>query len=168
MQHTARAQSELGRSLYTPAQRARRDASRWTLVQGILAPLQFLVFLISAWLVIQFLLTGEYFLAASLSVLAKTLVLYLIMVTGAYWEKDVFGQWLFAEPFFWEDVVSMLVIGLHTAYVVMFVGGIGTPAAQMYVALAAYVSYVVNAAQFFYKFRQARRAQSAAPVGAAA
>jgi len=29
--------------LYTPAERWRRDATVWTLVQGVLAPLQFLV-----------------------------------------------------------------------------------------------------------------------------
>ena len=34
-------------TLYTPAERARRDAMVWTLVQGILAPLQFLAFAIS-------------------------------------------------------------------------------------------------------------------------
>ena len=33
--------------LYTAEERRRRDASRWTLVQGVLAPLQFLVFLAS-------------------------------------------------------------------------------------------------------------------------
>ena len=45
--------------LYTPEQRARRDATRWTLVQGILAPVQFLVFLISLYLVITSLQSGE-------------------------------------------------------------------------------------------------------------
>ncbi len=35
------------RPLYTPEQRRRRDASPWTLVQGVLAPLQFGVFLVS-------------------------------------------------------------------------------------------------------------------------
>ena len=37
--------------LYTPEQRLRRDATVWTLVQGVLAPLQFLVFAVSAVLV---------------------------------------------------------------------------------------------------------------------
>ena len=44
--------------LYTPEQRARRDATGWTLVQAVLAPLQFCVFLVSVWLVVRFLLTG--------------------------------------------------------------------------------------------------------------
>ena len=42
-------------ALYTPAERARRDASPWTLVQGILAPVQFLVFAISLVLVLRYL-----------------------------------------------------------------------------------------------------------------
>ncbi len=38
---------------------ARRDASIWTLVQGILAPIQFLVFLISVGLVLHYMMTGD-------------------------------------------------------------------------------------------------------------
>jgi len=68
--------------LYTKEERLRRDASRWTLVQGILAPIQFLVFLVSAVLVLRFLVTGEGFAAATMSVVIKTLVLYTIMITG--------------------------------------------------------------------------------------
>lgn len=142
--------------LYTPEERRRRDRSPWTLVQGVLAPLQFLVFLASLALVVRFLLTGEGEDAATFSILVKTGVLYLIMVTGAIWEKAVFGRYLFAPAFFWEDVFSMLVLALHTAYVVMLVAGIGTVEEQMAVALAAYAAYVVNAAQFVWKLRLAR------------
>ena len=96
-------------TLYTPAERARRDATVWTLVQGILAPLQFLAFAVSLCLVVNFLLNGVGFEAATVSVIVKTSLLYAIMVTGAIWEKVVFGRYLFAPAFFWEDVVSMLV-----------------------------------------------------------
>ena len=72
-------------ALYTPAERARRDASAWTTVQGILAPLQFLIFLISLALVIRYLWTGDGLGLASLSIVIKTLVLYTIMVTGSIW-----------------------------------------------------------------------------------
>ena len=152
-------------TLYTPAERARRDATVWTLVQGILAPLQFLAFAISLCLVINFLLNGVGFTAATVSVVIKTSLLYAIMVTGAVWEKVVFGRYLFAPSFFWEDVVSMLVMALHTAYVVMWLVGWGTPTEQMWVALAAYASYVVNALQFLLKFEAARQT-SAADLGA--
>jgi 3-vinyl bacteriochlorophyllide hydratase len=78
------------------------------------------------------------------------------MVTGAIWEREVFGRYLFAPAFFWEDVVSMLVLALHTAYLVaLFTDGL-TQRQQMLLALAAYASYVVNAGQFVLKLRAAR------------
>ena len=128
----------------------------WTLVQGVLAPLQFLVFLISLVLVLRYLATGEGLNAATISVVVKTLVLYTIMVTGSIWEKDVFGVWLFAEPFYWEDVFSMLVLALHTAYLVALWQGLLGPQGLMVLALAAYASYVINAGQFLLKLRAAR------------
>jgi 3-vinyl bacteriochlorophyllide hydratase len=143
--------------LYSTEERARRDRSGWTLVQGILAPVQFLVFLVSAGLVLRFLTTGEGYGAATLSVIAKTCVLYLIMVTGAIWEREVFGVYLFAPVFFWEDVVSMLVIGLHTAYLIALATDWIDARDQMILALAAYATYVINAAQFLLKLRAARR-----------
>ncbi len=153
--------------LYTADERARRDASRWTLVQGILAPAQFLVFAVSLVLVLRFLWTGEGYGAATVSILVKTGFLYLIMVTGAIWEKEVFGQYLFAPAFFWEDVFSFAVIALHTLYVYGLWTGSFTPHGLMFIALAAYAAYVVNAGQFLWKLRQARL-QMAANEGVAA
>jgi 3-vinyl bacteriochlorophyllide hydratase len=142
--------------LYTPEERARRDATRWTLVQGVLAPLQFAVFLVSLALVARFLLTGEGYALATASIVVKTAVLLTIMVTGSIWEKVVFDHWLLAPAFFWEDVVSFGVIALHLAYVAMLLIGGFSPAAEMAVALAAYAAYLVNAAQFVWKLRAAR------------
>jgi 3-vinyl bacteriochlorophyllide hydratase len=153
--------------LYTPEQRARRNASRWTVVQGVLAPLQLVVCLVSAVLVVRYLRTGDGLVAANASVLVKTAVLYTIMVTGAIWEKEVFGQYLFAPAFFWEDVVSFFVIALHT----MYVGGLlaAWPAPTlMWIALAAYAVYVINALQFVLKLRAARLAESDARAEALA
>jgi 3-vinyl bacteriochlorophyllide hydratase len=152
----SRQQQSTPPALYTPEQRRRRDASRWTLVQGILAPLQFLVFLISLGLVSRYLASGQGEFAANTSVVAKTLALYTIMITGSLWEKDVFGEYLFAGPFFWEDAVSMLVIALHTAYLVCLGFDLLTAAGRFELALAAYVTYVVNAGQFLLKLRAAR------------
>ena len=149
-----------GQPLYTPEERRRRDASPWTIVQGVLAPLQFVVFLVSLGLVLRYLATGEGYELATISIVVKTLVLYTIMVTGSIWEKEVFGIYLFARPFFWEDVFSMLVIALHTAYLVALFTG-AEPHVQMYVALAAYLTYVINATQFLLKLRAARLQQKA-------
>ena len=154
--------------LYTPAEKARRDASPWTIVQAILAPLQFAVFLVSLWLVYRYLSTGEGLVAATVSIVIKTLVLYAIMITGSIWEKVVFGKWLFARPFYWEDVFSMLVIALHTAYLVALWQGLLTPRGQMYLALAAYATYAINATQFVLKLRRARLQEARVNAGRAA
>lgn len=148
--------------LYSAEERARRDATPWTLVQGVLAPLQFAVFGVSAVLVLRYLATGEGWAAASVSFVVKTALLYTIMVTGSVWEKVVFGRWLFAPAFFWEDVVSMLVMALHTACLLAMATGWLAPRAQMALALAAYAAYVVNATQFVLKLREARREEAAA------
>lgn len=149
-------QHEIRTGLYTDAQRKRRDSSPWTLVQAILAPLQFLVFLVSLGLVLRTLLTGEGAALANASVILKTMLLYTIMVTGSLWEKDVFGKYLFAPAFFWEDVVSFGVIALHTAYLICLLKGWLTESGLMWLALVAYAAYVTNAAQFLLKLRAAR------------
>ncbi|WP_341905078.1 2-vinyl bacteriochlorophyllide hydratase [Polaromonas sp. YR568] len=142
--------------LYTPQQRVRRDGTVWTLVQGILAPVQFLVFLVSLVLVLRFLWTGEGEYAATVSVVIKTLTLYTIMITGCIWEKVVFDCYLFAPAFYWEDVFSMLVLALHTAYLAALMSGWLDARGLMLLALAAYATYVINAGQFIYKLRMAR------------
>jgi len=114
------------------------------------------VFIISLGLVLRTLSSGEGAFAADVSIIIKTLILYTIMITGSIWEKVVFGKWLFAESFFWEDVFSMLVLALHTAYLVMLFGAIGTVEQRLGVALAGYAAYVINAGQFLWKLRQAR------------
>jgi 3-vinyl bacteriochlorophyllide hydratase len=165
--------AERSAGLYTPEERLRRDSTVWTTVQGVLAPVQFLVFAVSLVLVIRFMATGEGYGLATGSVVLKTLILYTIMVTGAIWEKVVFGRYLFAPAFFWEDVFSMAVIALHTLYLwALFAGW--PHDAQMWIALAAYAAYVVNAAQFVWKLRMARlqeaqmRAAAARTEGVAA
>ena len=163
-------QARGAQSLYTAEERRRRDASGWTLVQGVLAPLQFLVFLVSLGLVLRYLATGQGHDAAAGSVVVKTLTLYAIMVTGCIWEKVVFGRYLFAPAFFWEDVFSMLVLALHTAYLVALFTDALVARELMYLALAAYATYVINATQFILKLRaarldQARRDRVIAPTG---
>jgi 3-vinyl bacteriochlorophyllide hydratase len=156
-----------GRPLYTPEERQRRDGSVWTLVQGVLAPVQFLVFLVSLGLVLRFLFNGQGEQAATVSVVVKTLTLYAIMVTGCIWEKVVFGRYLFAPAFYWEDVFSMAVLALHTAYLLALFNGWLDARGLMWLALAAYATYVVNAGQFLYKLRMARLQQSSTGMAGA-
>jgi len=154
--------------LYTIEQRRRRDASVWTKVQGVLAIVQFGVFLVSLTLVLRYLVTGNGWEAATLSILCKTMALYLIMVTGSLWEHDVFGRYLFAPAFFWEDAVSFIVLGLHTAYLFALFTGALAPREQMLLALAAYCTYAINAAQFLIKLRRARTEPAARHGGTGA
>ncbi|WP_246603157.1 2-vinyl bacteriochlorophyllide hydratase [Falsiroseomonas tokyonensis] len=156
------------RPLYSPEERRRRDASPWTLVQGVLAPIQFAVFLVSLGLVLNFLASGTGLATATASVVVKTLLLYTIMVTGCVWEKVVFGRWLFAPAFFWEDVFSMLVLALHSAYLLAVFTGFGDGQGQMLLALAAYAAYLVNAAQFVLKLRAARLDEARGNAGGVA
>ena len=149
-----------GTSLYTKAQRERRDATKWTVVQGILAPVQFAVFLVSLWFVLRYMMTGDGYANATMSIVIKTFVLYTIMITGAIWEKTVFGQYLLAPAFFWEDVVSFLVIALHTLYLFLFFSGLAHSSSLMIIALLAYFVYVINAIQFLWKLKLARLEQS--------
>jgi 3-vinyl bacteriochlorophyllide hydratase len=142
--------------LYTPEQRERRDNSKWTLVQGILAPIQFLACLVSIALITHYLVTDTGLFAAHLSVWIKTALLVTIMVTGALWEKVVFGQYLFAKGFFWEDVVSLWVIAVHLLYVWAATQSTWPAAQVLSIALLAYGLYIINAAQFIYKLRLAR------------
>ena len=157
--------------MYSADERQRRDASVWTIVQGVLAPIQFLAFAISLVLLLRFLATGAGEQAAQVSVLVKTALLYLIMVTGSIWEKVVFGRWLFAPLFYWEDVFSMLVLALHTAYLYALTTHALDGRGLAWLALAAYAAYVINAVQFLLKLRAARRGiarvQAAAPVDGA-
>jgi len=142
--------------LYTSEQKKRRDESIWTLIQGVLAPTQFIAFAISTVLVIWYLWTGDGYGLATISVLVKTTLLLTIMVTGAIWEKVVFGQYLLAPAFFWEDIVSFFVIFLHIAYVLALWINLFSEQQLMLLALVAYVAYFVNALQFLIKLRAAR------------
>jgi len=78
----------------------------------------------------------------------------------------VFDKWLFVPAFYWEDVFSMLVLALHTAYLVALFWSIGTEHGRMLLALAAYATYAINATQFLLKLRAARL-QSASSSGMA-
>ena len=105
---------------------------------------------------VRYLYDGEGYYIATVSIVVKSCLLFLIMVTGAIWEKVVFGQFLFAEAFFWEDVVSFFVIFFHGLYLYVLLSGDFLPTTQMSVALFAYFLYFINAFQFLRKLRLAR------------
>ena len=140
---------------YTPDQRARRNGSRWSRWQAVLAPIQMLVVLASAILVIRYLLLGQGFALTNASVILKLLILAAIMTTGALWEHDVYGKYLIAPQFFWEDMGSSIVCLLHLLYPLAALLGAAEHTLALLI-LAAYVSYALNAAQYLVKLRRSR------------
>ena len=74
-------------------------------------------------------------------------MLFLIFITGAFFEKEVFGAYAFAPEFFWEDFGSAIAMIVHIAYFVLFFQGLDENF-LIWTALLAYLSYLVNAAQF--------------------
>jgi 3-vinyl bacteriochlorophyllide hydratase len=133
--------------MYTSDQLRRREASRWTRVQIILAPIQFLVFLISFALVIRYLVTGEGYLIATISVWIKIALIWALTITGMLWEHDMFDHYFMAKEFFWEDVGNLIAIITHNLYFVAVWMG-ANDRVIMWVMVFAYVSYLLNAGQF--------------------
>lgn len=142
--------------MYTPEQLARREASPWTRIQFIIAPIQVLAFFVSFYLVVRYLMSGEGHLAATISVWVKIALIWLITITGMLWEKDVFGHYFMAREFFWEDLGNLIAILTHNAYfLVQWLGW--SDRNVMLVMLFAYVTYLFNAGQFILKgIRSAR------------
>jgi 3-vinyl bacteriochlorophyllide hydratase len=143
--------------MYTPEQLARREASPWTRVQIALAPIQFLAFVVSFALVIRYLVSGEGYLAATISVWVKIGLIWALTITGMLWEHDVYGHYFMAPEFFWEDLGNLVAILTHNAYFVA--QWLGADARTlMWVMVVAYLSYLVNAGQFIAKgVRSARQ-----------
>jgi 3-vinyl bacteriochlorophyllide hydratase len=149
---------------YTPAQLARRDASVWTRVQVILAPIQFLAFLMSFGLVVRYLLTGSGYAEANISVLVKIALLWAITITGMVWENEIFGQHFLAPQFFWEDVGNAVAMLFHNLYfVALWLGW--SDQSVMTLMLVAYCTYLVNCAQFVVKGIQAGRQRRLQGIG---
>lgn len=145
-----RTQNSHAHAMYTPEQLARRNASPWTRVQFILAPIQFIVFIFSFALVVRYLLTSQGYLAATISVWIKIALIWALTITGMLWEKDVYGHYFMAREFFWEDLGNLIAIITHNAYfVAQWLHG--EPRVVMMVMLVAYLTYLLNAAQFIVK-----------------
>ncbi|HMQ35159.1 MAG TPA: 2-vinyl bacteriochlorophyllide hydratase [Chloroflexaceae bacterium] len=133
--------------MYTPDQLRRREASPWTRVQIILAPIQFLVFIVSFALVIRYLATGEGYWIATLSVWLKIALIWALTITGMFWEHDMFDHYFMAREFFWEDLGNLIAIITHNLYfVAVWLGA--SSRVIMWVMVFAYITYLFNAAQF--------------------
>jgi 3-vinyl bacteriochlorophyllide hydratase len=134
-------------------------------VQAILAPIQFLAFLVSFGFVIRYLTTGEGYDITNISVVIKITLLWAITITGMIWEKEIFGHYFLAKEFFWEDVGNAVAIVSHNLYF-LAVALHWSREAVMMVMLVAYCTYLINCTQFIVKGiragRERRMLQSAA------
>lgn len=133
---------------YTPEQLRKRNNSVWTKVQLILAPIQFVVFIIGVVLTVMY-YTGslENFSLVTWALLIKTIFLVVLFVTGAFFEKEVFDIWVFSPEFYWEDIGSSVATVFHFLYFVLAYLGFSKEA-LVWSALVAYFTYVVNAIQY--------------------
>lgn len=154
---------------YTPEQLERRNASFWTKTQAVLAPIQFLIFL--AGLTVTWMYKAgigiEEFGWVTTFVILKTFMLVLIFVTGAFFEKEVFGAYAFAPEFFWEDFGSAIAMVVHGAYFILFFMGLDENT-LIWTALLAYLSYLVNALQFVIRLILEKRHEKKTKTGLAA
>jgi 3-vinyl bacteriochlorophyllide hydratase len=134
---------------YTPEQLAKRNASVWTEIQILLAPVQFVIFLTGVCLNILY--ANHYasfdFYWISVAILFKTLFFVILFITGMFFEKDIFGKWVFSKEFFWEDVGSSVATFFHFLYFVLTWKGY--PDSELVIwSSVAYSSYIINALQY--------------------
>ncbi len=134
---------------YTPEQLAMRNASVWTYLQILLAPVQFLIFLTGVILNTLYVnhIGNIDFIWISLAILFKTLFFAILFITGMFFEKEIFGHWVFSKAFFWEDVGSTVAGFFHILYFVL--SWKGTAENVLVIAgYVAYLSYIINALQY--------------------
>ena len=103
---------------YTPEQLVKRNASIWTDIQIILAPIQFMFFVVG--LTTTALYTNSLFVISlywvSVAILFKTLFFALLFITGMFFEKEIFNKWVYSKEFLWEDIGSTIAAFFHLLY----------------------------------------------------
>lgn len=132
---------------YTPEQKQRRDASFWTPVQAVAAPVQFVAFLATLIAVIHYFITGQGYAIAHVTASVKVMLMIFMTVTGMAWEYDVYGHYFLAKEFFWEDLVNAISLGVHLLFILAWLLGF-SERVVMLVMCAALATYVVNFVQF--------------------
>jgi len=146
--------------------RDRRSASVWTMVHPIFALGQLAAFLVSVGFLIAFAFHGASFAAVKTSVFIKISLMVGAVVTGALWERDVYGFYWFAPEFLAEDVMTLIVFLSQVFYLAM----VAFHPDEMVPILAslgfAYTVYVANVAQYIHKTQRAKLAAAAVPARA--
>ncbi len=134
---------------YTPEQLVKRNASVWTDIQIILAPIQFLFFVVglTTTALYKYSLFVTSFYWVSVAILFKTLFFALLFITGMFFEKEIFNKWVYSKEFFWEDVGSTIAAFFHLLYFFLAWRHYSEKV-LLFDAFLAYFTYVLNALQY--------------------
>jgi 3-vinyl bacteriochlorophyllide hydratase len=128
--------------------RARRKASVWTLIHPIFALGQLLAFFVSVGLLVAYFFGRVSFGVVHIAVMTKIGLMVGAVITGALWEKDVFGSYWFAAEFLVEDVMTVNVFILQIAYVLMAYTHPENLGVILWVLGLAYFVYAGNVTQY--------------------
>jgi 3-vinyl bacteriochlorophyllide hydratase len=127
---------------------ARRAASVWTKIHPIFALGQLLAFFVSVGFLIGYFRGAVSMEAVHQSVLVKVALMLGAIITGALWEKDVFGQYWFAPEFLAEDTMTLNVFILHISYLGLAAANPENITVQIGMLIVAYGVYIANVAQY--------------------
>ena len=142
--------------MYTEEQVQKRNKSIWTKLMSTLAPLQFIAFVISFYLVCRYLVTGDGYTVATASVLIKIALLWAMTIVGILWEKEMYGHYFMCKEFFWEDFGNLVALLTHNAYFVVQWLDFSRQSIMLVMCLA-YTTYLFNFAQFMVKMMRSRQ-----------
>jgi 3-vinyl bacteriochlorophyllide hydratase len=138
----------------------RRRASIWTLIHPLFAIGQLLAFFVSVGLFVAYLRGSVPFHVVHVSVLVKVGLMVGAVLTGAFWERDVFGYWWFAPEFLFEDVMTLIVFITQLTYLAMVFFHPHMMNAIIGILAVAYLVYIGNVAQYIHR-TQARKKETA-------
>jgi 3-vinyl bacteriochlorophyllide hydratase len=129
----------------------RRTASIWTLIHPLFAIGQLLVFVVSVSLFVAYLLGAVPFHVVHISVLVKIGLMVGAVISGAFWERDVFGYWWFAPEFLFEDVMTVIVFIMQITYLAIVYAHPEDTGVIAGALAFAYAVYLANVAQYIHR-----------------
>jgi 3-vinyl bacteriochlorophyllide hydratase len=142
--------------------RDRRKASIWTLIHPLFAIGQLLAFLVSVGLFFAYLCGKVPFHAVHVSVLVKIGLMIGAVLTGSFWERDVFGYWWFAPEFLFEDVMTLVVFITQMSYLAMVIAHPQMMTVILGILSFAYLVYLANVAQYIHRTQTMKKETAAA------
>jgi 3-vinyl bacteriochlorophyllide hydratase len=147
------------------AVRERRTASIWTVIHPLFAIGQLLAFLVSVGFLIAYFEGAVSFYAVHVSVLVKIGLMVGAVLTGSFWERDVYGYWWFAPEFLQEDVMTLIVFLFQLTYLAMVGFHSDLRVAVVAVLIIAYAVYLGNVAQYIHRTQTRKKEAAAADAG---